>query len=98
MKTDSDKKIIIKPLALRYLFRIYKELGEEKLKQIVEISKEIAIQEKHYEIRANTVRKAVSRLTNKSLDEVKKKFFPLKIPKSEIKDFTNKIYNLINKK
>ncbi|NPA86126.1 MAG: hypothetical protein GXO42_01875 [bacterium] len=82
----------VKPLALRYLYRIYIELGDARLKEVLAVAANIAQQEKHQEIRANTVRKAVSRITGKSLKEVRKKLFPLRIPRKLLKEFQEKIY------
>ncbi len=65
----------VRPLALRYLKRLEDD-HPELLEDVVREALEIAREEGHYEVRAETLRKAYARVKGVSLEEARREFFP----------------------
>ncbi len=68
----------VKPLALRYMKRIetdHPDVAEEVVKKALEIAEE----EGHMEVRAETLRKAFAEVKGMTLEEVKRTLFPLRL-------------------
>jgi hypothetical protein len=87
-KATDSVQILIKPLALRYLYRAYKELDPKLFDRLLAEAVRIAHEEGHGELRANTVRKALARLSGKDLKTVCRVFFPLRLRPSEARTFS----------
>ncbi len=68
----------VRPLALRYIKRLEVD-HPDVVEEVIEKALEIAKEEGHMQVRAETIRKAFAEVRGISLEDVKRTIFPLRL-------------------